>query len=146
MKPLSAVSVGLLLNDWENFVEEIRDWRRGWVLLLTPLPHCPVGALRGHAAHGNRSLFSQDSGHLAILKPSPQQHICQPASDWFVGFFSFAFFSFLLISLLFFPVGSLNIVRDSSLNLKAAFFIWSRMSKYRVCYEYVVHINMINLK
>lgn len=29
MKPLSAVSVGLLLNDWENFVEQIRDWRRG---------------------------------------------------------------------------------------------------------------------
>lgn len=39
------------------------------MLLLTSLPHCPFGALRGHAAHGNRSLFSQDSGHLAVLQP-----------------------------------------------------------------------------
>lgn len=30
-----------------------------------PLP----GALRGHAAHGNSSLFSQVSGHLTVLQP-----------------------------------------------------------------------------
>lgn len=53
----------------ENFVAEIRDWRRGWMLLPTQLPHRPVGALRGHAAHGNSSLFSQASGHLTVLQP-----------------------------------------------------------------------------
>lgn len=37
--------------------------------LPTPLPHYWHGALRGHAAHGNSSLFSQASGHLTILQP-----------------------------------------------------------------------------
>lgn len=35
----------------------------------TLLPHCPVGALKGHAAHGNCSLFCQASGHLTVLQP-----------------------------------------------------------------------------
>ena len=39
------------------------------MLLPTPLPHRPLGAFRGHAAHGNRSLFSQASGHLTVLQP-----------------------------------------------------------------------------
>lgn len=29
MKPLCVLSGGLLLNDWKNFVAEIRDGRRG---------------------------------------------------------------------------------------------------------------------
>lgn len=39
------------------------------MLLPTPLPHCLVGALKGHAARGNSSLFCQASGHLTVLQP-----------------------------------------------------------------------------
>lgn len=39
------------------------------MLLPTPLPHRTHGALRGHAAHGNSSLFGQASGHSTVLQP-----------------------------------------------------------------------------
>lgn len=69
MKPLFVVSGGFAVGRLENFVAEIRNWRRGRMLLPTLLLHRPVGALRGHAAQGNSSLLSQACGHFAVLQP-----------------------------------------------------------------------------
>lgn len=89
------------------------------MLFPTLLPHCPFGALRGHTAHGNSSLFSQASGHLTVRQPawSSATSAMQLVID-FVGFFSLAFF-FLLISPFFLsePVSMFSRASDHSKGL-----------------------------
>lgn len=101
-----------------------KNWRRGRMIFPTRLLHHPVCALRGHAARANRALLSLASGHFSVLQPVCSGSRTSANRPWLIIWaFSALHSSPASLSALFLSSavyscsgGSLNVVKDSSLN------------------------------